>query len=111
VFPFLPATGILPRGNDTLTLGLTVRARIPFPQENTSRKIILAMVRVCDSEGDGKVQCIEPEASELSFLDSFVAIDYHQRISIQKRPNPVVISLPLHQLATVPANPIFVEGR
>jgi hypothetical protein len=87
-----------------------VRARIPFPRENTSRKVIVAMVRVCDCEGDGKVQCIKPEASELSFLDSFVAIDCHQRI-IQKRPNPVVVSSPLHQLATVPANPIFVEGQ
>jgi hypothetical protein len=25
-------TGILPRGNDTLTLGLTVSARTPFPR-------------------------------------------------------------------------------
>jgi hypothetical protein len=32
-----------PKGNNTLTLGLTVRARIPFPWGNTSRKVSVSL--------------------------------------------------------------------
>jgi hypothetical protein len=48
-------TGILPRGNNTLTLGLTVRASIPFPGEHfqESYKMHGDTIQWTPEEGNG----------------------------------------------------------